>query len=274
MFIDESGCTGQLLTKGNTPVQPVLVIAGIIIAAHELPFLTGELLRLKRRFYPAHFAAQPHQLDAILHELKGSLLRAAIAQGSAKERVHAIGLLDNIIGLLQGSNSLLLARVLVKGIGVPIDRTAVYTAAVQSLTSHFQTFLEVRQSNGLIVADSRTYYQNWPVSHSIFTQKFRSAGDRLDRLTEIPVFGHSLNHCGLQLCDLVCSALIAPIAINSFCVGHIQSVHVKPGFARIKTRYSAAIRAMQFRYQLSATRWTGGITVNDQLSHRSGASFF
>jgi hypothetical protein len=274
MYVDEAGCTGTLTTAGPSAVQPVLVIAGLILPADRIPALTAELLSLKRRFFPSRVNAAPRQLDDILVEVKGSAMRRAVAEGRANERVHAIGFLDLLLGQLEAVNARLVARVLIKGINVAVDRQAVYTRAVQALASHFQHFLAERQVGGFIIADSRTYYQNWPVSHSIFTQKFRWAGDSYDRLLELPLFGHSLNHSGLQYCDLLCSALVGPIATESYCNGIITGNHVRPGFARIKSRYTARLRAMQYRYQQADQRWVGGITVNDQLTQRSGAAFF
>ncbi|TCG00797.1 hypothetical protein BZM27_54615 [Paraburkholderia steynii] len=40
------------------------------------------------------------------------------------------------------------------------------------------------------------------VAHSIFTQKYRARGDPFDRLLELPTFGISNNHVGLQLTDV------------------------------------------------------------------------
>ena len=54
------------------------------------------------------------------------------------------------------------------------------------------------------------------VSHSIFTQKFSPAARNYQRLVELPTFGHSENHAGLQICDIVCSALLFPIACFAY----------------------------------------------------------
>ena len=73
------------------------------------------------------------------------------------------------------------------------------------------------------MAHSRNNGKNLRVSHSIFTQKF-GAVPKYERLVELPTFGHSDNHAGLQLCDIVCSALLNPIACFAYCAGHVNNV--------------------------------------------------
>jgi len=45
------------------------------------------------------------------------------------------------------------------------------------------------------------------------------SGDLYDRLIELPTFAHSDNHAGLQVADAMCSALLTPIAVNTYCAG-------------------------------------------------------
>jgi hypothetical protein len=61
---------------------------------------------------------------------------------------------------------------------------------------------------GFVIADSRMKRVNTQVSHSIFTQKFRTTGDTYDGIVEVPAFSHSDNHAGLELADAICSALL------------------------------------------------------------------
>src|SRR5581483_11317482 len=100
---------------------------------------------------------------------------------------------------------------------------------------------------------------NAEVAHSVFTQKHQVGGDPLDRLVEAPVFGQSLNHVGLQLADLMASALLFPMAARAYCAASFSGAHVDPHFDRVTERFGDRIRQMQFRYQDLSGRWRGGI---------------
>jgi hypothetical protein len=127
---------------------------------------------------------------------------------------------------------------------------------------------------GIVIVDSRVKRLNTQVAHSIFTQKFKSSGDLYDRIVELPTFAHSDNHAGLQIADHLCSAIITPIAIQTYCVGHVNNVHVRADYADIKTQYKDRIRAMQHRYQEANGRWRGGLTVSDAISQIGGSALF
>jgi hypothetical protein len=87
----------------------------------------------------------------------------------------------------------------------------------------------------------------------------------------LPAFVHSDNHVGIQLADLLSSAILFPIASVTYCTGYVNNVHVQPGFANIKARYAARLKALQFRYYDPAQRFRGGVTVSDAIAHRSSA---
>jgi hypothetical protein len=133
--------------------------------------------------------------------------------------------------------------------------------------------LDFENLNGIIIADSRDYVQNVGVSFSVFTQKFKATGDAYGRVLEMPTFGHSENHIGLQLCDLLCSAIIFPMASITYCNGAVNNVHVDPKYQLIKTRYAARIKDLQHRY-LDGGRYRGGITVSDGIAQRSSRDLF
>lgn len=125
-----------------------------------------------------------------------------------------------------------------------------------------------------MIADSRTPTTNAWVAHSIFTQKFKTAGDCYPRLLEMPTFGHSQNHAGIQIADLVSSALLFPMATRCYCYGHVQNVHVDRGFEVVAIRYGQRLQAMQHRYEDDRGRRIGGITVSDPLTRRPGGLLF
>lgn len=165
-------------------------------------------------------------------------------------------------------------RVWIKGIAAPINGTAIYTSSIQALCATFQNFLDARGEQGIVIADSRRPSQNARVSHSIFTQKYKVSGDPFHRIVEMPTFGHSENHAGIQIADLLCSALLFPMAVHSYCSGHVTNIHVRPGYEILKRRFGSVLKALQHRYQDENLRWRGGVTVSDELQRRSGGLLF
>lgn len=269
-YLDETGCTG-LLPSAASEIQPVFAPVGVILPQTSLHDVTMEFLAIKSRFFP-NLASQ-HYLDAILAEVKGADIRRHAASDSRRKSRHALGFLDKFVSLLETHGARIVGRVLIKGIGTPIAGREVYTSYVQSICSYFQELLSSADESGFLIADSRTKPQNSNLSHSIFTQKFSARGDRYHRIVEMPTYGHSDNHVGLQMADLLCSALIFPLAVASYCAGHVSSVHVRPGFALLRKRYGARLKQLQFLYTEDGRR-KGGITVSDNLGRRPSRLLF
>ena len=273
-FIDEAGDLGKLRDPPAPNDQPVLVIAGLFIDGGRLAKLTHEYLDLKHRFFPNLNYPSTLRLDRVLPEIKGAELRRHATRGNARQKLHAVGFLDRIMGLLRRHDARVVARVWVKAVGSPFEGTAVYTSSIQGLCTYFEHYLRESDDSGLCIADSRSKSKNLRVSHSIFTQKF-SAVPNYERMVELPTFGHSDNHVGLQICDIVCSALLYPIACYAYCTGHVSNVHVQPGASRLRDRYGQQLKQLQHRYyDVGARRYVGGITVADYLNQKSGALMF
>nr|WP_240655441.1 hypothetical protein [Paraburkholderia phosphatilytica] len=57
----------------KTDIQPLLVIAGLIVQQDALADITREFLTLKRRYFPGSFKSI-HLLDDVREEIKGSSL--------------------------------------------------------------------------------------------------------------------------------------------------------------------------------------------------------
>lgn len=273
-FIDEAG---DLRKLGNPPRrndQPVLVVGGLFVDAGNLADITHEFLQLKSTFFPGlrGFPAMP--LDRILHEIKGSELRRDALRGTAREYRHTIGFLDRIFGLLRRHDIKVVARIWIKALGEPFKGTSVYTSSIQSICGYFEHYLATTESVGSCIADSRDKPKNSNVSHSIFTQKFGTA-NRYQRLIELPTFGHSDNHAGLQICDIVCSALLYPIACRAYCADYVKNIHVLPSADRLWHRYGSQLRSRQHRYlNLETGRDDGGIVVSDPANRRSASLMF
>ena len=274
-FIDEAGDLGAL---GSPPLpndQPVLAIGGLLVDVTHLASLTDNFLNLKQQYFPGLPYPSAMPLDRILPEIKGADIRSNATRGTPRQRRHAIGFLDRILGLLQHHDAKLVARIWVKGIGLPFDATSVYTSSIQGICSYFEHYLTQTNGTGICIADSRNKFKNVSVSHSIFTRKFSSAAPSYQRLVELPTFGHSDNHAGLQICDIVCSSLLYPIACFAYCTGHVNNVHVQPRAADLRRRYGEQLKALQYRYQNSVTgRYEGGLVVSDAIARRNGSLMF
>jgi hypothetical protein len=271
-FVDESGCTGAL-PSATSDIQPILVIVGVIIDYMRLNRLTDQLLQLKQRFYPATLRSTSQYLSSILEEVKGSELRKNACL-SGRQRRHVFGYLNGIMDICEQNDAKIVGRVWVKGIGQPFDGMAVYTSSIQAICAYFHDYLARQNDLGIVIADSRLKQLNSPVAHSIFTQKFKSSGDLYDRLIELPTFAHSDNHAGLQVSDAICSAILTPIAVNTYCTGHVQNVHVRSGYSYFKTNYGTRIRNLQHRYQEANGRWRGGVVVSDSIGQKDGRFMF
>jgi len=144
---------------------------------------------------------------------------------------------------------------------------------MQHIFRYFEHLLAVSNDLGFVVADSRTKPQNAVVAHSILTRKLAAGGDMYPHVVEMPVYGHSENHVGLQVADLVCSALLFPMSVASYCRGRVSSVHVRPGYSLLGTRYGRRLRALQHRYREGAV-FKGGLTVSDAMGQRPGRLLF
>ena len=273
-FIDEAGDLGALRDPPAPNDQPVLVVAGIFVDAGRLATLTHDYLDLKHRFFPNLNYPSNLRLDRVLPEIKGAELRKHATRGNARQRAHAIGFFDHMMGLLGRHDVRLVARISIKARGARFKGTAVYTSSIQALCTYFEHYLDQTNSSGVCIADSRSKSKNLRVSHSIFTQKF-SAAPNYKRLVELPTFGHSDNHVGLQICDIVSSGLLYPIACFAYCTEDVANVHVQPGAERLRSRYGQQLKERQHRYyDAEVGRYVGGAVVSDYLNQRSGALMF
>ena len=274
LYIDESGDTGQLPAQPGANDQPVFVIGALIVDAAKIGDLTRDFIDLKTRFYPGLVGECNKHLDRILPEIKGSDLRRNALRGRHNVRRHAVGFLSKLLLILQAHDVRLLSRVWVKPLGQRFDGRAVYTSSIQWLYSSFENFLHDQDSFGFCIADSRDPLNNAIVAHSVFTQKFQSSSAAYGRTLELPTFAHSENHAGIQLCDIVCSALLYPIAAEAYCSGHVGNIHVQPGAAALRQRFGEELQNLQFRYREPLGKWNGGIVVSDPIGLRNAARMF
>lgn len=272
-YIDEAGCPGAL-PSATSQIQPIFVLTGVFLPQINLIEITRDFLALKGQFNPDIANKLKHELDIARHEIKGSDLRRDIRKAKNRNlRRQVFGFLDKTIGLLEKYDVKLAAKIYIKNPGGGFDGKAVYASAVQSICAEFQTYLEANRSNGLVIADSRTPGLNSIISHSVFTQKFRAAGDPYSHILEMPVFGHSENHVAIQIADFLSSTMLFSMASHIYCTGHITSVHVHANDQKITERYAVRLKNIAHRYW-DGTRYRGGITVNDAIQQRSASLLF
>ena len=226
-YIDEAGCPG-MLPAANSMVQPVLVLTALFVPQEHLSKLTRDFLLLKRQFNPNLTNGSTHWLDIAKCEIKGSDLRSSIRNSGRNRRRAVFGFLDRTIDLLLECEAKFVARIYIKGPAKPFDGKAVYTSSVQNLCSCFQSYLNHKDSHGFVIADSRTAALNSNVSHSIFTQKFKTSGDAYNRILDMPTFGHSENHVPIQITDFLASTILSPMATHIYCAGHITAPTCMP----------------------------------------------
>jgi hypothetical protein len=273
MYVDESGCLGSL-PGGPSKVQPILCVVGLILPQSELAALTRDWVALKRQFFPGLCGQRAMPLDWHRAEVKGADLRKYFRKGvSRRQKRHTAGFIDKSLNLLEGHRCQFSARVWIKVPDQVFKGHSAYTFAVQALCTDLQRKLELVAEEGFVIADSRMPGPNSGVSHSVFTQKFRAAGDPYPRILEAPVFGHSDNHAGLQLADLLASALLVPMCGDFFLGGKIVNSHIDPGYSQVGERYARQMKRLQFRYNPPLPD-RGGLVVSDQLGRRGAGAMF
>lgn len=273
MYVDEAGDLASLADPARPNDQPVFILAGLIIHSDHIKSFTADFLALKRRFYPKlrHPELKMH-LDWILPEVKGSDIRKGALSGSRNERRHAYGFAHELLKLVESRQGKLIGRVWVKRPGDTIKSRTIYTYSVQSLFATFDNFLSDIGSTGVCIADSRTKQLNEPIAHSIFTQ-IHSLGPTYAHIKEVPLFGHSGNHAGLQVSDLLVSGLLMPIACYVYCNTFVANVHVNSKALDLRDKFGLRIKSLQHRYK-HGDKFKGGITTTDPVNNASAAIIF
>ena len=271
-YVDESGDSQAIMHETDNK-QPLLVIGAVFVNADSIRQITQEFIALKRQFYPSVFPHSTQNLDVLLTEIKGSDIRTDVRKNLTSSAVvrHHFRFLDDVFALCKRHEIKLVARVWVKSFGQPLSDQSVYTITTQNIAKRFEKFLVLKESRGAIIADFRDPKRNQYVAHSIFTQKHMARGDAFPSIEETATFGMSNNHACLQITDLLCSAIIAPIAGRNVLAGVVNNPHTHANYEAIKSRYTKRLRAMQFHCQYGNVRYWG-ITVNDP--HRNKSTIF
>lgn len=243
-----------------------MVILGLIVDTASIPALTREFLTLKRRHFPGRFHGD-RALDHILREVKGSEILQMNRSSSRNKRRQADIFRSELLDIVESHKCLLVARVWIKEAGRKMSPDASYCYAVQDISSHFNQFLTSRDETGAVIADGRSHQTNRAVAHSIFTQKWRSAGDRYPSLCDVPLFAASDNHAGLQIADMVASTLVFPMAASAYCPRRPGNAHSSTRYDSVRHGFGSRLKALQYRYKDDSGRWRGGLVVSDRRAN-------
>ena len=262
-FVDESG-SAETLDPAQPSCTPVFVLVGLLVPGEKLRDLNWEFLQLKKQFNPS--LANVRLSELIQTEVKGSDLRADLRSGKRDRERRTIGLLDKTLKLLEKHGCSVVGRVVVKDPLSPLQDSSLYSSASWWVCRTFHECLNQRGREGLVILDSRTKVKNTPNAVGIATQMYRTGGDPLHRLVEVPVFGHSDSHVALQIADLIASAVLFPASCAAYAMQHTWNHHANPAYLDVRSRFGPRLKKLQYRYyDQNAGHWKGGI-------HASGAT--
>jgi Protein of unknown function (DUF3800) len=273
-YIDEAGCTGELSGPASA-VQPAFVLNGLIVPAARIESLTRAWIQIKQTYFPKRLPQGSTIHDWMVAEIKGSDIRRMARGEGRNERRFAYQVVAAVLDVLEQHRACVVGRVFVKPIPGGFDGTAVYTSSVQFVCRSFQTLLEQNDDIGMVIADSRNKPKNTNVAHSVFTQRYSVAGDPYGRIIEMPTFGHSDNHAGLQLADVVCSSLLFPIAVQR-CAANVLTdhTHCSPHYEQLADKFGVRLQALQYRFRDANNQWHGGISLTDKVSQLPSTVLF
>lgn len=270
-YVDEAGDVGQFYSNKKDS-QPAFLLVGLILPQSNLRAYTQEFIALKKQYFPG--TCDSEQLGAILTELKGSELRKVFVKGNQNKKRHTTAFLKNFVELVRKHDGKIVGKAHIKKPDSKSDPAAIYISSLQSVCNVFQNFLDEKDSIGSVVCDSRDFNQNSQSSHGIFTQMYKRGGDAYPRISDMPTFGDSRNHAGIQSADLIASALLFPMAMHAFCLDMgLQNIHVQPRYFEVRKIFFSRLGCLQYRYTKDDKR-EGGVAVRDRLGRQWGAKLF
>lgn len=209
-YLDEAGDSGPPAgLGGHQTASPLLVVGGIVFDSDRLGELTRRFLELKdEHFSDGNLRHQHDYSREITPEIKGGDLRNALKILSGDPTtVSAAAVIDGVLALLKANDAKIVAHIIEKSAVDGTAGEAIYQRAVVLVCKRLERRLAANDDFGAIVIDNRDPQRNALVAHSVYNEKFR-ATDNLPRIVEIPTFGQSENHAGIQIADLICSALL------------------------------------------------------------------
>ncbi|MBO9577369.1 MAG: DUF3800 domain-containing protein [Microbacteriaceae bacterium] len=259
-YIDESG--GGEPPDQSPSATPVMVIAGVIVDADVIPALTRAFVGLKVRHFGTRMA-NARSLDQMLIEVKGTQLLGLLRSPSRNLRRQAIRFLREVVHLLEEFDVHLLARIWVKAVGRSLDVRKRYGYTLQDFAAAFERHLAIRGESGILIADSRESRLNTQVAHSVFTQKWKAAGDPYPHIREVPLFASSDNHAGLQLADHVATGLLFAMSTARYADERSGNPHRPSAYQSVHDELAVRVRDRIIKIQ-----------VTDQIGQRRSDHLF
>ncbi len=248
-YVDESG-KAQTLSRSTPDHQPVFLIGAVVIPDEQLTRLTHGWIEIKRQYNPSIATVGLGWQDAIQHEIKGTTFRRAFRSGATmRRRKNALGTIDQTLKLLSEVDARLISRIWVLEEDVEISNpVGMYAHALQFVCGAFHDGL-AKDERGMVLVDSQTHHHNHRLAHSLFTQRFAKQ-PKYRQLVDMPVFGHSENHAGLQVADFLCSALLAPIACGAYCGRYSEwNTHAESGYLALREHFGQRLKDLTFTFK-------------------------
>ncbi len=238
-YFDESGDTRSLEADSvDRTLSPVFALGGLAVNSRELRSMNAQLVALKDEITDRPLKHEHDQQKILLPEIKGQRMRQfATDRGTQWVAFHVY---DRVFEILEQHDARLHGRVFIKDPGTPSKGEDLYNRAVQLTCTRFNDRLEALDHYGVVVGDNRHPGANKAVAHAVYLQKFHGAGDQLPRIAELPSFGQSDNHVGLQLADLVCELLVS--------FARTRFTDANAGHKALTDRYDARFDALQQRF--------------------------
>ncbi|MBJ7459094.1 MAG: DUF3800 domain-containing protein [Thermoleophilaceae bacterium] len=204
---------------------PVFVVGGIVVDASAVEPITREFIAIKIDASGTKKLRHDHDhLKQNLEEIKGSSLRR-IYRHDSNPQTKTAAVLERTLALLELYEAEIVGYIRRAGSSDDAGEQT-YHGAVRHICRRFNHRLAEAHDDGVVIADNRDDVRNRQLAHSMYVEKFRGT-DKLPRIAESVTFGQSENHAGLQIADIVCSALLAPIAAGEENIKHRFGNRVK-----------------------------------------------
>src|SRR5690606_22367569 len=144
--------------------------------------------------------------------------------------------------LLESENIRLIGKAWTKCDNQTLDMNNAYGMGMQDFAKAFNHYLSVQGREGVIIADSRTHESNIRVAHSIHTQKYRSGADPYPNISEVPIFAASDNHAGIQVADMVATALFFPSVVAAYIEPRSGFVHSGAKYEPVRQMFGGRLK--------------------------------
>ena len=260
--IDESGDFGPLspANLNAQPVQPVLVVVGLIVAEGELARMSQEFIALRKtsEFLRARRAAL--RRDEFPREDRGKdMFRWALKSGKPGWQNSALSTLGQTLALLERAQARVAGCVHVKDEN--FEGVETYESSVLSVATNFRRFLEAgrTENNGQSLRRSaRVVCDNQEEARKKVRREF------VRRNLDPPEFVDSKNHIGVQLADWLGSGIIAPLAATRLLP---ESKHADPRYLALaegENSVWARLMRMQFPFADDSGLRQPGIIVRPE----------